>query len=563
MAELNSRLIAKASGVTGEAPLAVGLEVAELAVNTADGILFTKHTDGSIVTITGGGGGGGMNDLVDDTSPQLGGDLDVNGYYIASTNSNVSLAPSSGELVVRGGASEGRLTLNCTANTHGVSIQSPPHSAAATYTLTLPNDAGTSGQVLSTDGAGGLSWTDSTGSSGTALPSVGGWSIDSGSAAATSFDLDAPDHSAGELIVACIVSRDGGGSLTPPSGFTLYGEYLNSIQFSGDSQTISVFTKVATDSEPVTYTWTQASSSRICGLAAAITAGASIDSVVESYGNADTATANVSDTFLNLTVATWIYSASSGTEGYSQSGPGVVEITDSPREQARISGGYTKSPGIVTSTHEAAEAAGDPNHGMIVIRLASGAPPTVNSVNGETGVVSLGIQDMDDYEPQYLGFSSVVYTKTDYTNPGGATPVTQGASKMIWMNEFDQNGTDIDDFLASFVNNDPVWYRTPYTDGWLAVTATRTSPGGQNRGLANSDIYFALAALSGAEEIEISLLDPEALTPAPLSEGDIMQWNDIESKFKPTSDYISLTTLKAEVAAAADFADFQTRIAAL
>ena len=57
MAELNARIIAKASATAAEEPLAADLEVAELAVNTADGKLFTKHSDGSVVTISGGGGG--------------------------------------------------------------------------------------------------------------------------------------------------------------------------------------------------------------------------------------------------------------------------------------------------------------------------------------------------------------------------------------------------------------------------------------------------------------------------------------------------------------------------
>jgi len=55
MAELNARIIAKASATAAEEPQASDLEVAELAVNTADGKLFTKHTDGSVVTISGGG----------------------------------------------------------------------------------------------------------------------------------------------------------------------------------------------------------------------------------------------------------------------------------------------------------------------------------------------------------------------------------------------------------------------------------------------------------------------------------------------------------------------------
>jgi len=62
--------------------------------------------------------------------------------------------------VVTGDATNGsgQITLNCENNSHGVKIKAPPHSAAATYTLTLPNDTGTSGQFLSTNGSGALSW---------------------------------------------------------------------------------------------------------------------------------------------------------------------------------------------------------------------------------------------------------------------------------------------------------------------------------------------------------------------------------------------------------------------
>lgn len=54
------------------------------------------------------------------------------------------------------------LVLNNTANTQGVSIKAPS-ALAASYTLTLPVDDGTSGQVLTTNGAGVLSWTTSSG----------------------------------------------------------------------------------------------------------------------------------------------------------------------------------------------------------------------------------------------------------------------------------------------------------------------------------------------------------------------------------------------------------------
>ena len=52
----------------------------------------------------------------------------------------------------------GQITLNCENNSHGVKIKGPPHSAAATYTLTLPNNTGTNGQALLTNGSGVMSW---------------------------------------------------------------------------------------------------------------------------------------------------------------------------------------------------------------------------------------------------------------------------------------------------------------------------------------------------------------------------------------------------------------------
>ena len=44
----------KKNSTPGEAPSASDLEVGEVAVNTADGLLYTKHTDNSIKSIGGG-----------------------------------------------------------------------------------------------------------------------------------------------------------------------------------------------------------------------------------------------------------------------------------------------------------------------------------------------------------------------------------------------------------------------------------------------------------------------------------------------------------------------------
>ena len=103
-----------------------------------------------------------LSDIVDDTTPQLGGNLDVQAREIttSTTNGNVKLTPNgTGVVEVKGaGGNDGTLQLNCSDNSHGVKIKSPPHSAAASYTLTLPDDDGDASEFLQTDGSGNLSW---------------------------------------------------------------------------------------------------------------------------------------------------------------------------------------------------------------------------------------------------------------------------------------------------------------------------------------------------------------------------------------------------------------------
>ena len=71
----------KRSSTASDTPSASDLSVGELAVNTADAKLFTKHTDGTVKELA-GGGGSGISAVVDDTSPQLGGNLDTNNKNI-------------------------------------------------------------------------------------------------------------------------------------------------------------------------------------------------------------------------------------------------------------------------------------------------------------------------------------------------------------------------------------------------------------------------------------------------------------------------------------------------
>ena len=78
----------------------------------------------------------------------------------AITNAKTEFTPG---LVIKGDGSsaDGKLTLNCSQNSHGVAIQGPPHSAGQSYTLTLPQSI-TNGYFLQTDGSGNLSFAQAT-----------------------------------------------------------------------------------------------------------------------------------------------------------------------------------------------------------------------------------------------------------------------------------------------------------------------------------------------------------------------------------------------------------------
>ena len=102
-----------------------------------------------------------VTDLISDTSPQLGGDLDVLARKIttSTSNGNVAVEPNgSGVFEVRGaGGNDGTLQLNCSAQSHGIKLKSPPHSAGQSYTLTFPSSIVNNGALL-TDSNGDLSF---------------------------------------------------------------------------------------------------------------------------------------------------------------------------------------------------------------------------------------------------------------------------------------------------------------------------------------------------------------------------------------------------------------------
>jgi hypothetical protein len=134
-----SGTLGTANGGTGVTSLA-SLNAADLGSNNG----VTDATDGYVLTADGTGGvaweaatgGSGINNVVDDLSPQLGGNLDVNGNSIVSVSAgNISITPdTTGKIILDG--------------------------------LSWPTSDGSADQVLKTDGAGNLSFVNQSGGGG-------------------------------------------------------------------------------------------------------------------------------------------------------------------------------------------------------------------------------------------------------------------------------------------------------------------------------------------------------------------------------------------------------------
>jgi len=191
-----------------------GSSVTFSATDKGDKLIIAKANDGTnpdIVEIA-----LGLTEIVSDTTPQLGGDLDVNGNKIVSTsNGNIEIEPNgTGDVIldtdqvlvgggsevgqissngaydlklvtnsgtdssyinivdaangntqlypngtgfteIGGGTNPGTIQLNCESNSHGIKLQSPPHSAGQSYTLKFPTGNVTADRFLKVDSVSG------------------------------------------------------------------------------------------------------------------------------------------------------------------------------------------------------------------------------------------------------------------------------------------------------------------------------------------------------------------------------------------------------------------------
>ena len=145
-------------------------DLSEITSVAANDVLIAVDTSGGGLkkiarsTLVSGLAAGTMSDVVDDTSPQLGGNLDMNGQDIVTTsNANIDLLPNgTGKVIMDGNGSSGGISVSdglidirtgtgnvakvkfyCeSSNAHAQTLQAAPHSAGSSAVLVLPTASG-------------------------------------------------------------------------------------------------------------------------------------------------------------------------------------------------------------------------------------------------------------------------------------------------------------------------------------------------------------------------------------------------------------------------------------
>lgn len=147
------------SSVPGKIPTPEQLETGQFALNTADGKVFMKKSDGTVYDITKeifqNNTKVSVNDAGDSTLAAI--TFDISGNEIARYTDQI--VQFFEDLAIEDAK---KLTLKelVGSGNDGVSLKAPD-TLSGSYTLTLPPETGTQGQVLITNGSGQLSFRDS------------------------------------------------------------------------------------------------------------------------------------------------------------------------------------------------------------------------------------------------------------------------------------------------------------------------------------------------------------------------------------------------------------------
>ncbi len=278
-AMVNANII---TGQTAETSLDTSNDV--ILIHDASASALRKTTLASISSAL-----GGITDVVADTSPQLGGNLDTNSHniliddahFIADENGNEQIifqttssavnqfeitnsaastsftqgpdlavtggdthidlnltAKGEGHIVIKGNTNPGAIRFNCESNSHGQTLIGAAHSAGATNTLVLPTDAGTlvgtgdTGTVTNAMLAGSIAASKLAGSIGDSKLST---ITTAGKVSLGALEIDGASDIGADLADAdLIIVDDGAGGTEVKSELTRVKKYIYSAM-SGDA----------------------------------------------------------------------------------------------------------------------------------------------------------------------------------------------------------------------------------------------------------------------------------------------------------------------------------------
>jgi hypothetical protein len=262
--------ITMATNTAGNLLIADGTNFNSVAVGSLSEISSVANDDVLLAVDTSGGGlkkiarstlvsglatSGAISNVAEDSTPQLGGDLDVNGNDIVSvSNGNINLLPNgSGKVIIDGNGSSGGVSItdglidirtgtgNVTkvkfycesSNAHAQTLQAQPHSASSSAVVVLPVASGTlvgsgdSGTVTNTMLAGSIADSKLSTISTAGKVDIGALEIDG----ATDIGADLADA---DLIIV----DDGGGGTERKSAVSRIPTYVFS-KVSGDATVAS------------------------------------------------------------------------------------------------------------------------------------------------------------------------------------------------------------------------------------------------------------------------------------------------------------------------------------
>ena len=226
-------------------PVAVG-DLSAISTVAADDVLLAVDTSGGGLkkiarsTLVSGLAAGELSNVVEDTSPQLGGSLDVNGEDIVSaSNGNITLTPNgsgvvridgssgidmqSGSISIKNSGTQSYVDFYCeSSNAHYARLQAPAHSAfSGNITLTLPATTDTVAGIAATQAFTNKTITNSNNTVGIAT-----------------LDIDGGTDIGGALADAdLLIVDDGAGGTNRKATLTRLKTYLTSAGFSSDDPT--------------------------------------------------------------------------------------------------------------------------------------------------------------------------------------------------------------------------------------------------------------------------------------------------------------------------------------